>query len=146
MKNFKMFLLAFLLLSLPSIANSNNHIGNIKTIKGNCFIVHNAKKINTVPGLMLYEGDQVITEKDSALGVIFIDGTVMTIGENSELFLNKYVFKPLEKEYDFDVFLKKGTSIYNSGRLGKLNPEAVKIRTPKATVGIRGTKFLIKVK
>jgi hypothetical protein len=43
------------------------------------------------------------------------------------------------------MYLKKGSAVYNSGKIGKLSPESVKLSTPRATVGVRGTRFIIKV-
>jgi hypothetical protein len=145
MKVINLLFMIILFFNLQVFAENMNHIGNVKSIKGNALIVHDAKQIKAYPGMMLHEGDQILTNSSSAVGIIFVDGTVMTIDENSDLFLNKYVFNPINREYDFDVFLKKGSTVYNSGRLGKLSPDSVKVRTPKATIGIRGTKFLVTV-
>ena len=46
-------------------------------------------------------------------------------------------------KYAFSLYLDKGPAIYESGKIGKLAPEVVKVETPKATVGVRGTRFLI---
>ena len=146
MRKFPIIFFIIFIFAVQAFSDTSEHIGNIKKVKGLSFIIHNNKQIKAVPGIKIFEGDQIITKENSAVGIIFIDGTVLAIGENSELFLNKYLFKPAKKQYDFDVFLKKGAGIYNSGRLGKLSPESVKVRTPKAIIGIRGTKFFIKVK
>ena len=54
-----------------------------------------------------------------------------------------YVFQPKAGKYAFSLYMSKGSAIYESGKIGKLAPEAVKVETPKATVGVRGTRFLI---
>ena len=98
-----------------------------------------------LPGADLLNGDILICAANSSVGVTFLDGTRVSLGPNSEMQLNNYRFVPLNKDYAFDIYMKKGSAVYSSGKLGKLAPEAVKFNTPQATVGVRGTKFLVKV-
>ena len=74
---------------------------------------------------------------------MFKDGTLLTVGSATEVQIRDYVFEPKMAKYEFSVYLSKGTAIYSSGKIGKLSPQSVRVDTPTATVGVRGTRFII---
>ncbi|WP_294966333.1 FecR family protein [Sulfurimonas sp.] len=76
---------------------------------------------------------------------MFKDNSVLALGSNSLLKLEKFLFKPVEKEYDFELFLEKGSLSFESGKISNLSPEDFILKTPDGTVAIRGTKFAVKV-
>ena len=88
--------------------------------------------------------DIIVSGPDSSGGIVFKDGTQLTVGPSSEIEISRYLFRPEEAKYDFSLYLRKGTAIYSSGKLGKLAPESVSLNTPRATVGVRGTRFIVK--
>ncbi|WP_022850866.1 FecR family protein [Limisalsivibrio acetivorans] len=141
----QIFALLIVFLFSIGVQAEDGYIGNVKTLKGEATVTRGENVIDAELGLRLEKGDLVKTSSASAVGIIFVDSTLVTIGPSSELFLNNYVFEPKDKEYAFDVLMKKGSAIYDSGKLGKLEPGAVKFRTPKATIGIRGTRFYVEV-
>ncbi len=122
----------------------DDHAGTIKKVKGDVRINHNGTVDKAVVGRHVFSGDRVTTGKNAAMGLSFMEGTRISLGDASDMTITAFAFKPQKKQYAFDVYLKKGTAVYTSGKLGKLKPEKVKFRTPKAVVGVRGTKFLIK--
>jgi len=97
-------------------------------------------------GQKIHEGDLIVTKNNSDIGIIFEDGTIVALGENSVLSVDKYLFKPATHEFLVDMDMKKGIASFESGKIGKLSPESVKFRVPEGTVGIRGTKFYVEVK
>ncbi len=140
---FSIILLSFF---LTGMALAQDSVGTIKKVNGNVRVQHKDTLDKVVPGRQLFPGDVIYTGKNSAAGVSFMEGTRISLGDTSEFALNDVEFNPRKKKFAFDVFLKKGTAIYTSGKLGKLAPEKVTFRTPKAIVGVRGTKFMIKIK
>lgn len=120
-------------------------IGQIKNTSGEVQIYRANKVLAASPGDALVQSDK-ITTKDGSAGILFNDGTMVSIGPNSEMVIENYTFVPKNKQYSFDLFLHKGSAVYTSGRLGKIAPDAVKLKTPRATVGIRGTKLILEVK
>jgi hypothetical protein len=80
------------------------------------------------------------------MGVTFIDNTTLSLGENSRITLTKVVFNPDKGDFAFVTYLLRGTFMFVSGSIAKLRPEAVNILTPTATIGIRGTRFLVEVR
>lgn len=87
-----------------------------------------------------------MTKSGSSIGIVFDDGTVLSLDEKAIFVINKFKVKPEKKEFDVDLFLKKGKAIFSSGRIGKLAPKSVKFRIPEGIIGIRGTKFAVEVK
>jgi hypothetical protein len=76
---------------------------------------------------------------------LFSDETVLSIGANSELAVNEYVFNPDQSRFSFVVKMVRGTAAYMSGLIAKISPESARFITPSASIGIRGTKMVIQV-
>ncbi len=118
----------------------------VKNISGEVYAKRDSKKVRLKAGDQLSQGDILLTKSNSSVGVIFEDGTLLSLGENSILSINRYLFKPSTNQFDIDLNMKKGTSAFESGKIGKLSPKSVKFRVPQGTIGIRGTKFYVEVK
>lgn len=86
-----------------------------------------------------------MTKVKSGVGITFSDGSRLTLGENSIFCINRYIFKPEDREFDIDIKLIKGKALFNSGKVGKLSPDSVKFEIPDGVVGIRGTEFIVEV-
>ncbi len=138
----KLFL--FFILSASFLFASS--IAIVKKASGEAFAKRNNHMISLKSGEQLYQGDVLITKKDGKLGIIFDDGTLLSLGENSILNINKYIFKPASNNFDINLDMKKGLAAFESGKIGKLSPKSVKFKIPEGTIGIRGTKFLVEVK
>jgi hypothetical protein len=136
--------IALLLLIFSSPVQAEN-AGMIKTVSGNVHIRRDDTRIIAIPGTPLAGKDVIITGSKAYAGLLFTDGTAVTIGSQTEFRIDTYIFAPRDGAYYFSFYLKKGSAIYNSGKIGKLSPQSVKLSTPKATVGIRGTRFIIDV-
>jgi hypothetical protein len=142
----KLFMVIVIFLFLfPGISSGMEHAGMIKKVSGDVDIQRQTTSIKAEKGILLAKQDVLVSGDNGYAGIMFTDGTVITIGPKTEFRIDSYVFAPETGEYDFSFFLEKGSAVYNSGKISKLSPESVKITTPKATVGIRGTRFIIKV-
>jgi len=136
--------LAVLLLSNTAFAQEK-YVAIFKNITGNIEIVRGNETHTATSGMKLLQSDKVYSGSGASAGIIFNDGTLLTLGEKTDIEIDLYVFKPKQKKYGFGLRVNKGTAVYSSGKLGKLSPESVDIRTPRAVVGVRGTRFIIKV-
>ena len=121
------------------------HVGMVKSFSGDVQIQRGDVLIPAHPGLKLMDADILITRAKGAAGVMFIDGTTLAIGPDTQFNIKSYRFEPDIKAYDFSMYLKQGSALYTSGKIGKLSPGSVNISTPRATVGVRGTRFIVKV-
>lgn len=117
---------------------------SLKTITGTASVLRDNETKPLAAGTLLYPGDIVYTQENSSAGMTFKDGSRVGIGPDSQLQVEQYRFVPIKQDYTFDLYLHKGSAVFSSGKFGKLAPEAVRVKTPQAIIGIRGTKFLIK--
>jgi hypothetical protein len=117
--------------------------GIVKTLTGRAYVYRGDTRIKAEPETPILESDLFVTKKNAHAGIVFTDGTIITIGPESVFKMTAFVFKPEENQYDFSFYMEKGTAIYNSGKIGRVSPQSVKFRTPKATIGIRGTRFVV---
>ena len=135
-----------LFLLYPFFANASDQpVGNIKTLKGKASIIRNSNALAAKIGSELYANDSLKTGADGSLSIVFKDDTLISIGPDSELAINEFHFSPAEGQLSIVTRLLKGTSAYVSGIIGKLSPQSVRFETPVANIGIRGTKFAVKI-
>ena len=85
----------------------------------------------------VYRGDLVQTGPDSAAGMVFTDGTAFNLSANARIELNEFVYDPNGKSNSAFISLAKGTFTFIAGKVAKTGD--MKIDTPVATMGIRGT-------
>jgi hypothetical protein len=90
-------------------------------------------------------GDRVSTGADGKAGLLFEDDTVMSLGPKSALRIEDFRFQPAEKKLSFVARILQGTATYLSGQIGRLAPDLVRVETPHATIGMRGTHILVSV-
>jgi len=76
---------------------------------------------------------------------VFNDGSTVALGHKSVLKIDDYLFEPSRKNYRLDLSLNEGSAIVETGKIGKLSPESVTFRVPEGTIGVRGTRFFVKV-
>ena len=120
-------------------------IGYVKTVSGSAAVVTAGTPIQALPGTPIYMKSTLRTAAKSAMGVTFKDNTVMSFGPNTELTIDEFIYSPGKDELSLGAKISKGTLEYVSGVIAKLKPEAVSIKTPTGTIGVRGTHFMVKV-
>ena len=120
-------------------------IGQIKTLKGDVKIVRSDKTLSAKAGDILEQKDSLVTGANSRVGMTFIDGTRFSAGPNSTLELSRFRFNPTTHDGEFQTSVKRGTLAIISGQIAKRSSEAMKVRTPASILGVRGTRFLVKV-
>ncbi len=145
MKPFVVIWVIGMIVHLSLIMAQAAPIGMIKVSKGETSILRDETQLIGQIGQSVFQNDVLETGKDGALGVTFKDNTRVSLGPNSHLSLTKFSFNPKEKEYSFFSEIARGTLVYISGMMSKLSPESVSVKTPAATIGIRGTRFLIRI-
>jgi len=139
----RVLLLALLLtLASPSWAG----IGTVSENKGTaCEVERNKKKLSGVKGAEI-ESMDTYTTGACVSNITFKDDTKVKVTENSRLLIDDFVFDP--KKSDAGKLALKvgmGTVRYASGQIAKNNPQQVNIKTPTATVAVRGTDFTMTV-
>ena len=144
----KRLLFPFLMMTLlvPCLVmGEETSIGKTKTCKGDIIVIRSGEKILLNTGDSLFQKDIIRTGTDSSVGIIFEDNTILSMGPESEIAIEEYVFAPEKGILSMITRMLKGIASYLSGIIGRQSPESVKFHTPDATIALRGTQFLVKV-
>ena len=136
---------ALLLTRTPAYAADADFIGIVKYTIGEVVVARGDRSIKAEPNLKLFEGDVVRTGPNGKAGLILEDDTVISLGLNSKLAMENFIFQPSEKKLSLIVRIYRGTVSFLSGQISKLAPDSVHIETPHATIGVRGSHILISV-
>lgn len=123
---------------------SGDEVALVKNLDGKAFALREDERSELGVGAPIFVEDVVETEAGS-VGLTFKDGSRISIGPHSRVQFTEFAFAPAEGHLSFVIDFFRGTLLYISGVIAKLSPEAVKVRTPVATVAVRGTRFLAEV-
>ena len=118
-------------------------IGHVTKLQGSATAIRNGVSIILNMGDNVEKGDVVQSGSDSTLGVTFIDGTVFGLSSNARMVLNEMVYDPNGSNNSSLLSLVAGTITFVAGETAKHGD--MKIDTPVATMGIRGTAVLVEI-
>ncbi len=137
---------AFLVvLALGTSASADSDaIGWIKTVGGEAHIVRGATRTPAALGLPVHQKDRLETGADGSLGITFTDNSVISAGPNSSIVLESYEYDAANFKGGMLTDLLQGTLAVTTGDLPRTSPDAMRVRTPAAILGVRGTRFLVK--
>ncbi len=90
-------------------------------------------------GEEIFIGDEVKTDALGHLQILLLDETVFTIGPNSAIIIDKFIYDPGTHVGKMEASITKGVFRYVSGKIAANKPENVTIKLPTATIGVRGT-------
>lgn len=108
------------------------------------FAAEKAKPANATKGARVTTGSTITTGVTGQTVLRFDDGQAVVLNPNTEFKINNYRFNKADPKQDSVVFeLLKGAMRSVSGLIGTRNAQAYALRTPTATIGIRGTDFMI---
>jgi hypothetical protein len=136
-------LLAATFWSAPSVAQEDA-IGSVKTVAGSAHVVRAGKREAAKVGTAVFHHDVLETGGDGSMGVTLRDETLISVGPNTEIHLDSFAFAPHEEKYSLVARMTRGTLFFVSGLIAKLSPQSAKVVTPGGTVGIRGTRFVVR--
>ena len=120
-------------------------IGVVKTVQGEAWVATQGVQAVATPGTRLTRGSVVRTGASGAIGMTLKDGTILALGADSELVLDDFRYAPASGAFGLVIGMVRGTLEFVSGAIARLRPESVRVQTPSATLGVRGTHFLVKV-
>ena len=118
-------------------------IGQIKTETGSATVERGGVAKPAAIGDHVFQSDTIVTA-DGAVGITFVDNSMMSLGPNTRLSLDQFNFDTTTHEGVFSSSLQKGTLAVKSGQIVRQTPEAMHIRTPAALLGIRGTEVVVR--
>lgn len=126
-------------------ALDNRPVGLVKTTYGEVFILRDGRRMVALPGFGLVLDDVLSTGATGALGVILRDDTLLSLGPSTETRIEQFAFEPAEQKLGMVLRVTRGLISYISGRISKLSPGSVRIETPVASLGIRGTRLVARI-
>ena len=129
----------------PVMAQQSSPAGRIKTVSGAAFILRDKIEIAAKPGQIVFEADSLRTGADGSIGVTLKDDTRLALGPASEIRLERFAYAPGSESLGMVLRFVRGVTAYVSGRLAKLAPDSIRLETPSAIVGVRGTTLAIRV-
>jgi len=129
----------------PAFAQQPTPAGRIKVVSGDAVIVRGASTVPAQNGVAVYQSDSLRTGKDGRVGITLSDDTQVSIGPGSEVKLDSFVYDPGAGQLALVLKFIRGTAAYVSGQIAKLAPDAVRLETPAAIVGVRGTTLGIEI-
>ena len=133
--------LAATVLVAPALAQD---AGEVKVSKGSVHIERSGQRVPVAAGTRVRQADVVVTGADGAAGIMFADASRMSVGPNSRLVIEKFAFDSTTHKGAFETSLDKGTLAAVSGGIAKETPGAMKVRTPAAVLGVRGTELVVR--
>lgn len=134
-----------LLLAVPAAAEPRLAAGRVKTVAGDAFIVRSGTTVPVKIGHEVFESDLVLTGAGGRVGLLLRDDTRVAIGPQSEMRVDAFRYAPAEGRLALALRFVRGMAVYVSGKIAKLAPDAVRLETPAAIVGVRGTTVAVRV-
>ena len=140
LKNFMKLLLKIWIIfifSLQAFASSEQ-IGVIGFVIGDVFN-QKGEKLNV--GDSIYFGDTISANDGAKSQLLFIDQTVMTIGSETKLTINEFIYDPIENSGKLLTTINAGSVKILTGKISEKNPANLEVKTPAGNIGTRGTEF-----
>ena len=137
----------------PTEGALSTPIGKIVNSTGAVIVEHTSAVVvqanishanQTKVGDFVYKGDVVSTGADGRVGIVFGDGSTFDVSSNARMVLNEFVYDPKSSSNSSLISLTKGTFTFIAGKVAKTGD--MKIDTPVATMGIRGTTPHVEVR
>ena len=120
-------------------------VGLIKVSNGAVEIQRSGSKIKAEVGTPVQVSDVLRTGADGSAGITFSDNSLLSIGPDTVFEIDKYQFDSTTHAGEFQGSLRQGRLAGISGKMVKQSPESMKVRTPSAVMGGRGTEFVVQV-
>ncbi len=96
-------------------------------------------------GQPIYLGDYITSSAGSGMQILLMDETVFTIGPNSEIAIDDFVYDPSNNQGHMTASITRGVVRVLTGKLAHNDPKTMKINLPVGSIGIRGTQFLVSI-
>ena len=137
--------LALVFAAVPAFGQEPAAAGRVKIASGSAFIVRGGNMVQAEAGQVVYQADTLRTGADGRIGITLKDDTRVSLGPSSEVRLDRYAYTPATGQVGFVMNVVRGVIAYVSGHIAKLAPDSIRLETPAAIVGVRGTTLALRV-
>ena len=127
----------------PASAASDEPIGNVATLTGTATVIRNKDSLPLKLQDDIFLNDVLQTSANSSLGVTFNDATTFNLTANARITVDNYIYEDGGKQNNALFDVTKGTVAFVAAAVAKTGD--MKITTPTASLGIRGTTGLVEV-
>ncbi|WP_417824110.1 FecR family protein [Thalassospira lucentensis] len=134
-------------LTAPAKADLNAEMAGVSAaVTGEVILAKSAGKIGTLveSGMPVYLGDRIITSPNAGMQILLLDETVFTIGPNSDIAIDEFVYDPVTGDGRIVADMARGVMRFVTGKIPLNNPASMDINLPVGSIGIRGTIGLIR--
>ncbi len=115
-------------------------IGRVDSLTGKVFAIRqDVPRQQLAKSSTVFQRDEIETSPDGSVGLIFIDGTKFSLGGDAKMVLDEMIYNPGAKSGSSVMSVLKGSFVFITGEVASLSPDAMKVKTPTGTLGIRGT-------
>ncbi|WP_342148210.1 cadherin-like domain-containing protein [Methylorubrum sp. SB2] len=121
----------------------NDPVGRVQTLTGTATVIRNGTSVTLQVGDLVYKNDALQTGRDSSLAVSFLDGTLFSLASDARMVVNGMVYAEGGSGNSALFDLVQGTISFVAGKVAKTGD--MKVGTPVATMGIRGTAVHIQI-
>lgn len=117
--------------------------GTLKTVQGDVRLIDMRGERRVQPGDAVTVSDTVVTGSNGSASVVLRDGTALVVGPKSRVELKNFAFDETSQQGNLLVSLVQGSLRMITGLISKTNPGAAAVTTKTATIGVRGTDFIV---
>ena len=126
-------------------AGQTEKAGTMKIVRGDVRVVDARGERALQPGDAVTEADHVSTGAGGSASMVMRDGTTMMLGPRSLVDLKTFNYNSTTEQGNLVVSVLRGSLRMISGLIAHNNPQAVAVTTRTATIGVRGTDFIVEV-
>jgi hypothetical protein len=116
-------------------------VGRVNKVQNAAQVISASGPTSAVIGTEVRMKDELRTGTDARLQVTFRDNTVLTLGENARLIVDRYVYEPERGIGEAALNAAAGAFLFATGRMKSLKDKNILVSTPLATIGVHGTEF-----
>ena len=121
--------------AISQVVGVNTAVRNIVKVKANA----TASAINARVKDRVSQGNDIVTAPASTLQIMLLDQSTLTVGPNGRLIVDRFIYDPSRRASAVGVSIVKGAFRFLSGKSTHASPGQTSLRTPIASIGIRGT-------
>lgn len=121
--------------AISQVVGVNTAVRNIVKVKANA----SASAINARVKDRVSQGNDIVTAPASTLQIVLLDQSTLTVGPNGRLIVDRFIYDPSRRASAVGVSIVKGAFRFLSGKSTHASPGQTTLRTPIASIGIRGT-------
>ena len=133
-----LLLITIAFLTVHSIAYAE--IGTVTELNGDGQILRGKNSVGDSVGTSIQQMDEAITTKGK-MRIDFVDETRLDVVDHSRVIIDEFIYDPATGTGKLDMRATLGAVRYASGQIAKNSRQQVRLRTPTATISVRGTDF-----